>query len=248
MNGINTPGFARKGLVHKVIDFYDTPFKLHGFDDEIEFNTQASSQWDSLVHFAHQASGKTYNGIDVSVDTLTQSFGKHDLNQDLPTLNHWHQRGGLVGRGVLLDYRAWAETQGITYDCFSDKRIKISELEEVAKWEGVDFKFGDILIVRTGFTEELGQMDAAAQEKALGTHQTCGVEGNKESAKWHWNHHFAAVAGDAIAYETIPPVKEDGSIGTIGELGELFCLALLCTRVHGGDGQWLFCEYLLILT
>ena len=100
----------------------------------------------------------------------------------------------------------------------------------------MDFKFGDILIVRTGFTEELGQMDAPAQEKALGTHQTCGVEGNKESAKWHWNHHFAAVAGDAIAYETIPPVKEDGSIGNIGELGESFCLALLWTRVHGEDG------------
>ena len=38
--------------------------------------------------------------------------------------------------------------------------LKTSELEEVAKWEGVEFKQGDILIVRTGFTEELGAMNA----------------------------------------------------------------------------------------
>jgi len=119
-----------------------------------------------------------------------------------------------------LDYRAWAESQGKKVECFSDLRIKTSELEEIAKWEGVEFKHGDILIVRTGFTEELGKMNAQEQEAALGTHKTCGVEGNKESAKWHWNKHFAAVAGDAIAYETIPPIRDDGSVGEVGELGE----------------------------
>lgn len=102
----------------------------------------------------------------------------------------------------------------------------MDELEQVAAWEGVTFKQGDILVVRTGFTEELGTMDASQQEKALGTHQTVGVEGNKESAKWHWNKHFAAVAGDAIAYETIPPLREDGSVGGIDELGKyLFLLS-----------------------
>ena len=197
----------------------DSPLKIHGYDDEIEFNTQSSSQWDSLVHFGHQSSGKVYNDAKASVKSLTQDFGNHDLTQDLPTLNHWHQRGGLVGRGVLLDYKAWADQKGITYDCFSDKRITTDELEQVAQWEGVQFKHGDILIVRSGFTEELGRMDAAAQAKALGTHKTCGVEGTKASAAWHWNHHFAAVAGDAIAYETIPPIKEDGSVGAVNDLG-----------------------------
>jgi len=218
IGAINTPGFGRKGLVHKVLNFQDSAFKLHGFDDEVEFNTQCSSQWDSLVHFAHQPTGKSYNGIQPSVDALSQGFGTFDVEKDLPTLNHWHDRGGLVGRGVLLDYRAWAESQGKKVDCFSSLRIKTSELEEVAKWEGVDFKHGDILIVRTGFTEELGKMNAQEQEKALGTHQTCGVEGNKESAKWHWNKHFAAVAGDAIAYETLPPLRDDGNVGAIDEL------------------------------
>ena len=222
IGAINTPGFGRKGLVHNVINFHDTPLNIHGFDDEVEFNTQCSSQWDSLVHFAHQPTGKSYNNCETSVEALKQDFGTFDKEKDLPTLNHWHDRGGLVGRGVLLDYRAWAESQGKKVDCFGAHRIKTSELEEVAKWEGVEFKHGDILIVRTGFTEELGAMGKDDQEKALGTHQTCGVEGNEDSARWHWNKHFSAVAGDAIAYETIPPLKEDGSVGDVGGLGELY--------------------------
>lgn len=218
IGAIHTPGFGRKGLVHKVINFRDTPLSIHGFDDEVEFNTQCSSQWDSLIHFSHQPTGLAYNGASPTVDSLTQNFGTFDVNQEIPTLNHWHQRGGLVGRGVLLDYRAWAAEKGIQYNCFSAHRIKTSELEEIAKWEGVEFKHGDILIVRTGFTEDLGNMNADQQAEAMGTHQTVGVEGTAASAKWHWNKHFAAVAGDAIAYEALPPLHEDGSAAEIGDL------------------------------
>ncbi len=35
IGAIKTPGFGRKGLVHKVINFHDTPLQLHGFDDEV---------------------------------------------------------------------------------------------------------------------------------------------------------------------------------------------------------------------
>jgi hypothetical protein len=33
-----------------------------------------------------------------------------------------------------------------------------------------------------------------------------GVAGNEDVARWVWNNHFAAVAGDAIGFEVIPPV------------------------------------------
>lgn len=61
IGAIKTPGFGRKGLVHKVVSFVDSPLACHGYDDEIEFNTQCSSQWDSLVHFHHQPSQSGYN-------------------------------------------------------------------------------------------------------------------------------------------------------------------------------------------
>jgi kynurenine formamidase len=130
----------------------------------------------------------------------------------------WHSRGGLVARGVLIDYKAWADKNNITLNPFDAHRMKISEIEQIAKEQGVEFKQGDVFIIRSGFTEALGSMNAEQQNEALGTHRTCGVEGTKDAAKWFWNHHFAAVAGDAIAFETNPPVKEDGSVGNVTEL------------------------------
>jgi hypothetical protein len=83
-----------------------------------------------------------------------------------------------------------------------------------------------VIIIRSGFTEALGAMNAGQQEDALGTHRTCGVEGTTESAKWFWNKHFAAVAGDAIAFEAIPPIV-NGKEDTVANLGKLL-ICLLC--------------------
>lgn len=246
IGAIKAPGFGRKGLVHKPISWQDRPVAFHGFDDEVEFNTQCSSQWDSLVHFQHQPSGKAYNGHTVTTEELVQDHGKWDTTQKLPTLNHWHSRGGLVGRGVLIDYKKWADEQGLKFDLFDAHRITIDEIEKVAKAQDVEFKLGDIIIIRCGFTEALGDLDGDGQAKALSTHRVCGVEGSVASAKWFWDKHFSAVAGDAIAFETIPPMidgKEEsvahlvlhqyflGLFGMhIGELWDLKALSAKCAE------------------
>lgn len=200
------------------MSFVGTPLNAHGYDDEVEFNTQCSSQWDSLCHFHHQQSEAGYNGVKTSVEELTQSYGKEDKDMKLPTLQHWHKRGGLVARGVLIDYVRYAEENGIKYDPFTDHRITTDTIEKIAKNEGVEFRPGDIIIVRSGFTEGLTGVSGEKQQELMGSHRTCGVEGTPESAKWHWNKRFAAVAGDAIAYEAIPPILEDGSEGTVAQL------------------------------
>lgn len=126
----------------------------------------------------------------------------------------WQQRGGLVGRGVLLDYKAWADAQGIRYSPYERHEISTATLEEVAAFQGTQFRRGDILIVRTGYTEGLLTDDAAAQASLLGTHKAVGVAGNEETARWVWNHHFAAVAGDALSFEVFPPTS--GGIQNLG--------------------------------
>jgi hypothetical protein len=93
-------------------------------------------------------------------------------------------------------------------------------MEAVAKHQGTEFKFGDVLIVRSGFTEDLGGMNAQEQEQAMSTHKAVGVEGSEEVAKWVWNHHFASVAGDALAFEVLPPTLANGEIGRINDLGK----------------------------
>ena len=126
-----------------------------------------------------------------------------------------------MGRGVLIDYRAYAEAKGIKYSCFDDHKITIADMEACAKHQGTEFKFGDILIVRSGFTEDLGEAKTGEeQEQMMGTHKCIGVEGSEEVAKWVWNHHFACVAGDAIAFEVLPPTLPNGEVGAIADLGK----------------------------
>lgn len=222
LNAVHVPGFSRAGLKHTVHSFLDTPIKAHGFDDEVSFNTQCSSQWDSLVHVAHQPSGLSYNGVQPKKEALTQGATPFDKNKDLPTLDHWHESGGLVGRGVLVDYAAYAEAHGIKYSPFDSHKITVEDLEAVAKWEGLEFHHGDILIVRSGYTRALeAARTPEKQQELMGSHRAIGVEGSKKTARWVWDHHFAAVAGDAIAFEQMPPTKEDGTEGSVKELGEL---------------------------
>ncbi|CAL5875058.1 uncharacterized protein PFLUO_LOCUS9362 [Penicillium psychrofluorescens] len=221
INALQTPAFGRAGLQHRVISFQDKEdehHRLHGFDDEVTFNTQCSSQWDSLVHYAHQHSQLSYNGVRPSVQTLEQSSTPFAVDHSLPTLNHWHKRGGIVARGVLLDYKAYADVHGIKYSPFEGHAITVDDLEAVTKWENVSLRQGDILIVRSGYTRALQEMSPETQQEALKGGRAVGVKGCSETARWVWDHHFAGVAGDALAFEQLPPIKEDKSEGGIADL------------------------------
>lgn len=49
LESIKHPGFARVPLKHRLLDNY-VSLKEYALDDELEFNTQGGSQWDSLKH------------------------------------------------------------------------------------------------------------------------------------------------------------------------------------------------------
>ncbi|KAF2716989.1 hypothetical protein K431DRAFT_288933 [Polychaeton citri CBS 116435] len=249
LDAIKEPGFGRRGLEHKVISFIDSAFAAHGYDDEVSYNTQCSSQWDSLCHFHHQPLKSGYNGAQTSGDELSSLTGDGKRDQELPTLNHWHKRGGLVARGVLIDYKRYVDERGIKFDPYTDDKISIEDIETIARKQGVEFKPGDVIIIRSGFTEGLTGKDAAGQAELMGTHKSCGVVGSEESAKWFWNKHFSAVAGDMLAFEHIPPKMPDGSDGnipdlvlhqyflslfglSIGELWDLKGLSETCTKLN----------------
>ncbi len=196
-----------------------------GWDDEIHFNTQLSSQWDSLVHWHHQPSGLAYNGIDVTKESLAAS---HTAANTAPTLDHWHAAGGLVARGVLIDFKEWFEARaradgkdGADAVChpLDGHRITVEQAEAVARDQGVELRPGDVLVVRTGFTEVM-QAPRPEDWAKLQNTSFSGMHGTTETARWLWNRHFAAVAGDAIAFEAMLPLKEDGSVGGQADLGK----------------------------
>ncbi|KAK4139803.1 putative cyclase-domain-containing protein [Dichotomopilus funicola] len=217
LNGIKIPFPNRKPPVHTPHRLRDIGIDYEGWDDELAINTQFSSQWDSLLHVT--TDGLAYNGFQPTVEGLSvQSTAENPL----PTIEHWHSRGALAGRGVLIDWKAYQEqTTGTPYHPLDGHRITVEDIEKVAAFQGVEFKPGDILIVRTGYTEVLEDPkpeDMAKFAKFGGGLVIPGVHGSEETARWLWNRRFAAVAGDAHAFEAVPGLKPDGTQLPLSEL------------------------------
>jgi kynurenine formamidase len=153
---------------------------------------------------------------------------------------------------VLLDYRTWATSQGIHYSPFETHRISVAQLEAVAADQGVEFLPGDILIIRSGWTEYYRSLDTDQQSSlgGRGLRTYVGIEQSEEMLRWHWDHAFAAVAGDTNAYEAWPPKPVDGKMETsschevflsgwgmpIGEVWDLEDLARECRELN----KWSF--------
>ncbi|KAK4951212.1 hypothetical protein LTR10_010185 [Elasticomyces elasticus] len=229
LDKVHTPGFGRKATEHRFIDL--KPAGGHPVhDDELHINTQSGSQWDGFKHYGHGASDCYYNGLK-HADVMTSTDNG---------IHHWNDRGGIVGRGVLLDYVRYAEKKGISYEVMTRHQITVDVLDEIAKEQGTELRPGDIFIVRSGFTKwynSASQEDRNAKISAGRTEIAwTGVEGSLKSAEWLWNHHFSAVAGDCISFEQWPFNSECrlheyqlafwGS--PIGEIWDLEKLAQVC--------------------
>ncbi|KAF7723764.1 hypothetical protein EC973_001677 [Apophysomyces ossiformis] len=191
------PSFiGRPPVEHKMI-----PMLGHyAFDDQYDcFNPQGSSQWDGLRHMAFFSEEKFYNGIEPEEIApgphSTERLGIHRMAQR-----------GIVGRAVLLDYGRWAEKYRPEFDPLNRMEITVDELDRVAAYQNVQFEQGDILIVRTGWTKAHAKYQPQDIGKVINLLQpeTAGVKACKETYQWFWNHHFAAVISDNIAFEAYP--------------------------------------------
>ena len=81
------------------------------------------------------------------------------------------------------------------------------ELEEAALEQGVSFRKGDILTVRTGLIKwynDCTDQDVRDAFFANPRKSCVGVDPTSEAVAWLWNQHFAAVAGDSLAWEAMP--------------------------------------------
>ncbi|CAK4033290.1 hypothetical protein MYCGRDRAFT_92237 [Lecanosticta acicola] len=226
---VQFPAFGRRKFTQKVIAGAG---KHVGFDDEVTFNTQSGSQWDGFKHFGHQKTRMYYNGL------------SHDeaLRSTRNGIHRWCENGGIVGRGVLVDWLRWYEkTRGSPPSPVSRHEIPVADLEECLKWQGTTMRPGDILLVRSGYTRwhnlaTEAERRKGTQEQAL----SIGLENNERSVRWLYDHHFAAVAGDTMAFEAWPPPWKSGWVlhewllvqwGTpIGELWNLEELSEMCER------------------
>jgi kynurenine formamidase len=226
----------RKPCSHNIIS------KGYANDDELDINTQGSSHWDGLRHYPYQNCDppRYYNGTlqeDITGDSATERIGIQNV-----------ARRGIAGRAVLLDWRSWAIKRGVVPSPFSTHRIPLSDLKAVAKEQGVQFVPGDILIIRSGWTEEYMKLDdeGKIQLAKREDRSFIGVEDSCEMIEWHWDMQFSAVAGDTNAYEAWPPTRAwdvcchevflSGWGMPIGELWDLEGLAQMCKETQ----RWSF--------
>ncbi|PMB72349.1 hypothetical protein BM221_002452 [Beauveria bassiana] len=232
LDSMQPPAFGRQAFKHEILN--KAPRAVN--DDVVTFNTQSSTQWDGFRHYGVEG-GVFYNG------TTQQQI----LGSDRIGTHAWVETGGIVGRGVLLDWAAWAEKKGLKVDIFSKYPITAETLNEVAVSQGTTFRHGDIVFIRTGFTETYDRLTSEAKTnltKEL-TPTAIGVESSRNTLKWIWDNGFAAIAGDQPAMEAWPPLNNGFVLhewllaGWGMPIGELFNLKRLAEECREKK-RWTF--------
>jgi len=222
------PFFGRKGFSHNFV-----PMGPTAWDDWVDgFYLQCSSQWDGLRHVG--SPDGWYGGWRGQPTDDLEPLGIH----------HWAERG-IIGRGVLVDLAARASAADAGYDPFARVTFRPADLSAALEAQGVALRGGDILCVRTGWTDKYLTLDAAARASLADGMQnvtgytSAGLAGSEEMAGFLWDSGVAAVACDNPAVEVVPANPDDGFLHgrliaglgmAIGELFSFGALAEACRR------------------
>lgn len=178
--------------------FQDDLFRFN--DDMVIMPLQCATQWDALSHVYYE--DKLYNGF--PADSVT-SFGALHCGIDKV------DGKGITSRGVLLDV---VRHRGAETFLRLGNPITPSELDDVARAQGVTVGQGDIVLVRTGWW-------ARFLETGDGGEPGSGLDW--QCASWLHDHGIAAVAADNLMVED--PIS--------GVRGTLLPMHMLCLRDMG---------------
>ncbi|KAI9054212.1 hypothetical protein LZ554_001382 [Drepanopeziza brunnea f. sp. 'monogermtubi'] len=251
LNVPSVPAFGREEFKHEIKSLADGL----AYDDKYQLNTQSGTQWDGFRHIAHMPSATFYNGTTGA-----------DIDGPIPDpqkcgIHHWAEHG-IAGRGILLDYWTYANEHGIVYDPYDYYQISFSELQACGKAQGIDIRpasqggdiqIGDILFIRSGFVSTYytkthdAHAAAALRPHAVGKEdgqRWAGVKQEEAVIDWLHDSYFAAVAGDAPAFEAWPSHEEymlhEYILAFWGmPLGEMFDLEKL-SRTCREKRRWTF--------
>ncbi|KAH8648495.1 hypothetical protein BX600DRAFT_475342 [Xylariales sp. PMI_506] len=237
LSKLDYPGFGRQKFSHKV----QWVAEGHAFDDVYSMNPQQSSQWDGLRHH----SGPDPDGKPVWYGGTTAEEIQDPSNSRLG-MSHWAKQG-IAGRGVLIDYLAYAERKGISVNGLSHQVVSLEDVLAIAKECNITFKTGDIFFLRVGFTKTWDGLEASAKEeysKKENPHHA-GLEQSERVVRFLWDNHFSAVASDAVSFEVFPQINQEWNLHhillagwgvPIGEMFDLEGLAALCEN----EQRWTF--------
>jgi hypothetical protein len=203
-----------------------------------------------MRHPAFQKSQLFYNGVTQKEIESTGVLGLDGAISLMRVINLTAnnsavvvENGGIVGRGVLLDYADWAGNNSIELKPMESVPILLDHLKEIVNNHDIELRPGDILFIRSGFTAAYDNM-TIEEQNALAERPSpdfAGVEANEETLRWLWHNQFAAIAGDAPSFERAPIAGPHANLDTmlhqwclagwgmpIGEMFDLEGLAKYC--------------------
>ncbi|KAK1760890.1 hypothetical protein QBC47DRAFT_16926 [Echria macrotheca] len=236
-----TPFFNRRAFHHNL---YAKPPRTVN-DDEWTLNSQGSSQWDGLRHFGYQREKLFYNGV--TMEDI------HAEGSSVNGIQEWAKKG-IVGRAVLVDYHTYRlslSTSSSPSDLpnpFQTTPITHADLLAcLASQNNTPLKFGDILLIRSGFTAAYNTQPSQKLEEyaSVVPHHFIGLEQSLDNLRLIWEH-CAAVAGDMPTLECWPVPETKGwslhevlLAGWGCPIGELFDLEELAGRCRD-EKRWSF--------
>ncbi|GFF25548.1 hypothetical protein IFM58399_01070 [Aspergillus lentulus] len=198
LDRIKNPSFGRKPFAQELVN--KAPRIVN--DDILVFNTQCSTQWDGFRHYGNHTRKCYFNGHSLGDLKTSPVIG----------IDAWVKHGGIVGRGVLIDYASWATKNSIPLSPFTTTKIPISAIKQIVKENDIRFRPGDILFLRTGFTTAYDKL-SPDEELAISQRETpqfAGLEAGEATLRWLWENQFAAVASDSPSFEPSPIAGPQG--------------------------------------
>ncbi|TYJ53764.1 hypothetical protein B9479_005604 [Cryptococcus floricola] len=213
----------------------------------------------SRKRLEHNMWGGVESVADIPMTTSSRSIPRHRLNGTVSDITHIKTgrrrdntdfvRHPITSRAHLLDIPSHLSTHSLPpLSPFSPtSSIPLPLLKACAAESNIHFLPGDILLVRTGFAEAIGELGEEEREGLRGreVNGSCGVGKGEDVWRWHWENGIAAVASDCPSYENWPTPSSQltshqiflaGWGLPIGELFKLDELAQKCREL----GRWTF--------
>lgn len=187
------PTGTRRSLEHHVFANND----FHRDDWVDSFYLQSSSQIDALRHIGHPEHG-FYGGLPPERNTAEST----ELGVDA-----WAETG-IAGRGVLLDVPRYFESIGEPYSTEATIAIDGPMLDRIAEAQGVTFRGGDLLLIRTAWAERY-LAKTREERRTTPWRLSPGLAQRENVLRWLWDHEIALVAADNLAVEADPVIESD---------------------------------------
>ncbi|HEY1831823.1 MAG TPA: cyclase family protein [Acidimicrobiales bacterium] len=235
---------TRRAVEHHILQ--SNPNRRDDYLDS--FYLQGGTQIDGLRHHRHAIHG-FYNFV--SDEDVVEGGGRLGIDM-------WADRG-IVGRAVMLDVDAYLLAhRGRGLDQRKGESFPAALFDEVAAWERVELRRGDIVLFRTGWTKHyLEHLSAEERHGLPGNLVSPGLLQERATLQWLTERQVSVIASDNIGVEALPvadsspffDIDPDGLMHpamialhgmALGELWRLDALAQACH--YDGRFDMLLCS------